>query len=201
MIYDRASAEIREMNYSDIVLLVPTRNNNLLIMDEFQKAGVPIFLNDAQNYFQTTEIQIMLAFLKIIDNPLQDIPLVSVLRSPIVGLKENALAYLRITKRTGDYYGALKFFLQNFDDTSNNNFAKEIYTKVDAFMQLLANLRDIARKNELATLIWRIYEDTGFLDYVGGMPGGSQRQANLHALYERASAYEKTSFKGLFSIC
>lgn len=198
MIYDRASAEIREMNYSDIVLLVPTRNNNLLIMDEFQKAGVPIFLNDAQNYFQTTEIQIMLAFLKIIDNPLQDIPLVSVLRSPIVGLKENALAYLRITKRTGDYYGALKFFLQNFDDTSNNNFAKEIYTKVDVFMQLLANLRDIARKNELATLIWRIYEDTGFLDYVGGMPGGSQRQANLHALYERASAYEKTSFKGLF---
>ncbi len=197
-IYDRTKHEIRELTYGDIVLLVPTRNNNLLIMDEFQKAEIPVFLNDAQNYFQTTEIQIMLSFLKIIDNPLQDIPLVSVLRSPIVGLKENALAYLRINQRTGDYYQALQNFWKNFDGTTESKFGKEIYVKVDWFMNLLNELRNTARKNELAALIWKIYEETGFLDYVGGMPGGMQRQANLHALYERASAYEKTSFKGLF---
>lgn len=197
-IYDRTKGEIREVAYGDIVLLVPTRNNNLLIMDEFQKAEIPVFLNDAQNYFQTTEIQIMLSFLKIIDNPLQDIPLVSVLRSPIVGLKENALAYLRINQRTGDYYQALQNFCENFNDTAESTFGREIYVKIDRFMNLLNELRNTARKNELAALIWQIYEETGFLDYVGGMPGGMQRQANLHALYERASAYEKTSFKGLF---
>ena len=197
-IYDRAKGEVRKLTYGDIVLLVPTRNNNLLIMDEFQKAEIPIFLNDAQNYFQTTEIQIMLSFLKIIDNPLQDIPLVSVLRSPIVGLKENALAYLRINQRTGDYYQALQKFWENFDNTTESKFGREIYAKIDWFMNLLNELRNTARKNELAALIWKIYEETGFLDYVGGMPGGIQRQANLHALYERASAYEKTSFKGLF---
>ncbi|KRL05676.1 helicase-exonuclease AddAB subunit AddA [Liquorilactobacillus oeni] len=197
-IYDRKLGEKRNVQFGDIVLLVPTRNNNLLIMSEFQKAGLPVYIKDAQNYFQTTEIQIMLSLLKIIDNPYQDIPLVSVLRSPIVGLKENALAYLRINKKTGDYYQAVKTFQKNFDPRKENDFGQRVYEKVGKFLRMLTSFRDLAHQNQLADLIWEIYDQTGFLDYVGGMPGGAQRQANLHALYERASEYEKMSFRGLF---
>ncbi|WP_420805503.1 helicase-exonuclease AddAB subunit AddA [Liquorilactobacillus aquaticus] len=197
-IFDRKNNTERTIQYRDIVLLVPTRNNNLLITEEFRKLGIPVFVNDAQNYFQTIEIQIMQSFLKIIDNPYQDIPLVSVLRSPLVGLKENQLAFLRINDRTGDYYQAVLEFYRNFVPQKASNFALKLYDQIAQFLDQLERFRTLARQNELAALIWKIYDETGFLDYVGGMPGGSQRQANLHALYERASVYEKTSFKGLF---
>lgn len=197
-IFDRQTKKLRRLEPQDIALLVPTRNNNLLIMDEFQQLGIPVIIKDAQNYFQTVEIQIMLSFLQIIDNPAQDIPLVSVLRSPIVGLKENELAYLRITDKTGDYYAAVRKFQQQGPSEAAPEFEQQLYRKIDHFWQLLQHLRTLARRSELADLIWEIYDQTGFLDYVGGMPGGAQRQANLHALYERASAYEKMSFKGLF---
>ncbi|KRM89371.1 helicase-exonuclease AddAB subunit AddA [Liquorilactobacillus vini] len=189
---------VRPIEYQDIALLVPTRNNNLMILDEFQRLGIPVMIKDAQNYFQTIEIQIMVSFLQIIDNPYQDIPLVSVLRSPIVGLKENELAYLRINDRTDDYYTSVLHFWKNFDPAQANDFSQRLYQKIDWFIQLLQDLRTFARRNELAALIWRIYDKTGFLDYVGGMPGGTQRQANLHALYQRASVYEKMSYRGLF---
>ncbi|MGV7994915.1 3'-5' exonuclease, partial [Mycobacterium kansasii] len=78
--------------------------------DELRRLGIPVVVNDAQNYFKTTEIQIMMALLQIIDNPYQDIPLAAVLRSPIVGLNENELALLRINQRTGDYYQAVLHF-------------------------------------------------------------------------------------------
>lgn len=197
-IYDRQTKKMRLVEPQDIALLVPTRNNNLLIMDEFQQLEIPVIIKDAQNYFQTVEIQIMLSFLQIIDNPVQDIPLVSVLRSPIVGLKENELAYLRITDRTGDYYAAVKKFQQQGPGQGATEFVLQLYRKITNFLQLLQHLRTFSRRAEIADLIWEIYDRTGFLDYVGGMPGGAQRQANLHALYERASAYEKMSYKGLF---
>ncbi|UIF28755.1 helicase-exonuclease AddAB subunit AddA [Levilactobacillus brevis] len=197
-IYDRDAHEVRPMQYGDITLLTPTRTNNLIITDELRRLGIPVVVNDAQSYFKTTEIQIMMALLKIIDNPYQDIPLAAVLRSPIVGLNENQLAALRINQRTGDYYQALLHFQQRYAADSASDFQQELADKVNHFLEQLTTFRDIARQNQLVTLIWRIYQDTGFLDYVGGMPAGEQRQANLHALYERAQGYEHSSFKGLF---
>ncbi|MDK1728350.1 helicase-exonuclease AddAB subunit AddA [Dellaglioa algida] len=197
-IFDRETSEKRPVTYRDIALLVPTRKNNLVIIDMFKKMGIPVVVNDAESYFQTTEIRIMMSLLRIIDNPYQDIPLVSVLRSPIVGLDENELAYLRIGNRTDDYYQAVLTFYQNFDTFKESGFAKNLYQKIDRFLTQLSGFREIAHENQIATLIWQIYQETGFLDYVGGMPAGSQRQANLHALYNRAHAYENSSFKGLF---
>lgn len=190
--------QTRKIKYSDIAILSPTRNNNLLILEEFQQLGIPVIVKDAQNYFQTTEIQIMVSMLQLIDNPYQDIPLVSVLRSPIVGLKENELAYLRINDKTDDYFTSVMKFWQNFVPDQTNAFTFQLYQRIDRFIKLLKDLRTFSRRNELAALIWRIYDQTGFLDYVGGMPNGTQRQANLHALYQRASEYEKMSYQGLF---
>lgn len=197
-VYDRKNEQLRPIRYQDIVLLTPTRKNNLIIVDWFKRLGIPVVVNGAQSYFQTTEIQIMMALLSVIDNPYQDIPLVSVLRSPIVGLNENELAFLRINRRTGDYYQAVLDFQQNFVPMGAPEFQQQLYAKIDRFLGQLDQFRELARQNQLVTLIWTIYNETGFLDYVGGMPAGAQRQANLHALYERAHAYEASSFKGLF---
>ncbi|AVK63562.1 helicase-exonuclease AddAB subunit AddA [Lactobacillus sp. CBA3606] len=197
-IYDRATKTYRPFRYSDAALLVPTRNHNLTIIDIFKQLQVPIVVNDAQNYFQTTEIRIMMALLSIIDNPYQDIPLVAVLRSPIVGFDENQLVYLRIQDKTSDYFQALQTFYTEYPQRDHTQYGDVVFAKLDQFMTQLTEFRDLARRNQLVTLIWRIYERTGFLDYVGGMPAGKQRQANLNALYERAHAYEAGSFKGLF---
>lgn len=191
-IYDKKKKESRPIKYQDIVLLSPTKKNNLVILDIFKELDIPLFVNDTQNYFQATEIRIMVALLQIIDNPYQDIPLAAVLRSPIVGLKENDLVKIRQYDVNGYYYDALTKFLK---EESGNT---PLYQKIHEFNQNFTSWRELARREKLVTLIWQIYQDTGLLDYVGGMPSGKQRQANLHALYDRATAYEEMNFKGLF---
>ena len=196
-IYDRHLGQWRPIRYSDVAIISATRNNNLVIDDVFRRRNLPVTINGTQSYFKTTEIQIMMSLLEVIDNPYQDIPLAAVLRSPIVGLNENQLAYLRINSKTGDYYQAVcHFFIHYVPGT--NHLVDQLYSKIKIFMHQLDHFRNVAKQHELVDLIWEIYEQTGFLDYVGGMPAGSQRQANLHALYERAADYEQTNFKGLF---
>nr|WP_245249737.1 helicase-exonuclease AddAB subunit AddA [Vagococcus allomyrinae] len=189
-IYDKKTKETRPIRYQDIVLLTPTKKNNLVLLDIFKELAIPLHVNDTQNYFQATEIRIMIALLNVIDNPYQDIPLAAVLRSPIVGLKENQLAEIRASLTTGSFFDAFTHVVRN--DSS------ELGRKLTVFNSQLLNWREMARRQPLVELIWQIYQDTGFLDYVGGMPAGAQRQANLHALYERATSYEEMSFKGLF---
>jgi len=83
---DKRAEKIRSIKYSDIAILARTRSNNTDIVSYFSKDNIPVMVTDAKNYFQTTELQIMMAMLNIIDNPYQDIALVAVLRSPIVGM-------------------------------------------------------------------------------------------------------------------
>lgn len=197
-VYDRDAKEMRPLKYSDIALLHSTGGNNLEIVDTFKKYGIPIQVNNAQDYFQTTEVSIMMALLKIIDNPYQDIPLAAVLRSPIVGLKENELAFLRIGKKNGHYFEALLHFLNEFELDTSSAFQVKLKEKISHFIEQLQEFSKLAQQSTLVDLLWAIYEETGYLDYVGGMPDGPQRQNNLHALYDRAKGYEESSFKGLF---
>lgn len=195
-IYDKKLKADRPIQFKDIVLLTPTKKNNIDIQDIFKQLKMPTAVNDTQNYFQTTEIAIMMSLLKIIDNPKQDIPLAAVLRSPIVGLNEVDLARIRLEDKQGSYFDALQAFVNrtNWEDQRNIS----LQAKLKEFMSYLDNWRTQSKRKPLIELIWLIYEDTGFLHYVGGMSSGRQRKANLHALYERAASYEKTSFKGLF---
>ncbi|WP_243676549.1 3'-5' exonuclease [Secundilactobacillus collinoides] len=198
-IWDRRAQAMRPLAYQDIAIIAPTKANNLEIQDQFGRLNIPVQINDAQSYFKTTEIQIMMSLLQLIDNPYQDIPLAAVLRSPIVGLNENELAFLRITDKTDDYFSALQHFMLTYEeDYAGQAYADSLQPKVAHFLDQLTAFQSIARKQPLATLIWQIYQQTGFLDYVAGMPAGAQRQANLHALYERAADYERNGFKGLF---
>lgn len=187
-----AVGQKRPATYSDFAILVPTRQNNLEIVSQFQTLQIPIFVKDANDFFQTTEIQIMLALLRIINNPEQDIPLVTVLRSPIGGFDENDLAAVRSLTKTGNFYYTLRQVV-----TTTTEPATELVTQVTKFLTQLQAFREYAVQHSIAELIWHIYQTTGYLDYVGGMPGGLQRSLNLQALYQRAFSYEQTSFKGL----
>lgn len=199
-IYDKKKKANRPISYKDIVLLTPTKKNNLLILETFKEYGIPVILNDSQSFFQRTEITIILSLLKVIDNPRQDIPLAAVLRSPIVGLNERQLAKLRISLPYGDFYDAVLAYMENYQEGTfqDDHESEDAYQKLSYFLEQLKGWRQAARQNDLVRLIWKIYEETLFLDYVGGMTAGKQRVANLHALYERAKNYETTNYKGLF---
>jgi len=188
---DNEEDKIRPLKYSDIAILSRTKENNTDLISYFSKVNIPLMVKDAQNYFQTTELQIMMSMLNIIDNPYQDIPLVAVLRSPIVGMDEEELALIRLADKRETYYTAMVEYLENPDSD------EKIKNKLNSFLVRLENYRDFANKNSIARLIWKIYQETGLLEYVSGMPGGKQRAANLHALYQRANSYEETNYKGL----
>lgn len=189
---------MRPVQYGDIVIISPTHNSEITLSDVFTQYGIPAEVSGAKSYFKTTEIQIMMSLLSIIDNPFQDIPLVAVLRSPIVGLDEDQLAYLRINHKTGNYYQAVLDFYRQYPTGKPSDYGQVIYQKVGIFLNQLDHFKDVAQQDGLVALIWDIYNQTGFLDYVGGMPAGYQRQTNLHALYDRAADYEANGFKGLF---
>ncbi|NMH69514.1 helicase-exonuclease AddAB subunit AddA [Bacillus sp. RO3] len=194
-IYDAKTKTERPIQYKDIVILLRSMPWAAEIMEEFKRQGIPIYANLSTGYFEATEIAIMLSLLKVIDNPYQDIPLASVLRSPIVGLDEQGLASIRIHSRSGTYYEALKKFAS---EKPTNAREEETFERVKVFLYHLQNWRTKARQGSVTELIWQLYRDTRFYDYVGGMAGGKQRQANLRALYDRARQYESTSFRGLF---
>lgn len=193
-IYDRNLGDTRPVTFRDIVILLRSMPWAPQIIEEFKQAGLPVYANLSNGYFEATEVAIMLSALKVIDNPYQDIPLASVLRSPIVGLDANELAVIRTYDKKGTYYDAVKAFLANGSLADQ----QDLYTKLHSFIELMQGWRDQARQGSVSELIWQLYRDTKFFDFVGGMPGGKQRQANLRALYDRARQYEATSFRGLF---
>ncbi|MCH1625821.1 helicase-exonuclease AddAB subunit AddA [Fredinandcohnia quinoae] len=191
-IYDRKQDRMRSMTYRDVVILMRSMPWASQIMEEFKQQGIPIYADLSTGYFEATEVSIMMSLLKVIDNPYQDIPLASVLRSPIVGLDAEELAIIRTYDKNSPYYEALKMFIK---DSPHDD---KTYQKLKQFHNNLEIWRTKARNGALSELIWQLYRDTYFYDFVGGMPGGKQRQANLRALYDRARQYEATSFRGLF---
>lgn len=193
-VYHAKSKSTRPIMYRDIVILLRSMTWAPQIMEEFKEQGIPIYANLSTGYFEATEVSMMMSLLKIIDNPYQDIPLAAVLRSPIVALNEEELAMVRIHQRQGSFYDALIAFCKNIPIDKTG----ELQEKLKRFLSSLEGWRKRARQGSLAELIWQLYRETKFYDFVGGLSGGKQRQANLRALYDRAKQYESTSFRGLF---
>ncbi|MED3888507.1 helicase-exonuclease AddAB subunit AddA [Peribacillus frigoritolerans] len=192
-IYDTKTKRYRSATYRDMVILLRSMPWAPQIMEEFKKQGIPVYANLSTGYFEATEVAIMISLLKVVDNPQQDIPLASVLRSPIVGLDEEEMSKVRLF-HTGSYYEALADFYRKSDPEEHPG----LYEKASAFYKKLVKWRKLARQEALSDLIWLLYRETQFYDFAGGMPGGKQRQANLRALYDRARQYEASSFRGLF---
>ncbi|NQS75908.1 MAG: helicase-exonuclease AddAB subunit AddA [Peptococcaceae bacterium] len=190
-IYDRGLKQYRPLTYRDVVVLLrATSGHANTFVEEFRLFDIPVYAELATGYFQATEIETILSLLKIIDNPLQDVPLAAVLRSPLVGLDAGELARIRLHSRRGSYFHAVVAAGKAGED--------ELSPKLIDFLRKLEKWRTAARRGSLADLIWSIYRETGYYDFAGGLPGGGQRQANLRSLYNRARQYEAGSFRGLF---
>lgn len=192
-IYDPWKKTQRTLEYSDIVVLMRSMTWSGDFVDEFKMAGIPLYAELSGGYFDALEVMIMLNTLRVIDNPYQDVPVVSVLRSPFIGLKENELAAIRLAAPQASFYEALKIFIRG-----GSGIHPATAEKLRRFMYQLEDWRNLARRGSLAELIWQVYLDTNYYEMVGAMTNGKQRQANLRALHDRALEYEKTSFRGLF---
>ncbi|MDS1029492.1 helicase-exonuclease AddAB subunit AddA [Bacillota bacterium LX-D] len=189
-VYDQGLKDYRPLTYRDIVILLrSTQNKANIFAEEFRQLGIPVYAELGTGYLEAAEVATVLSLLKIIDNPRQDIPLTAVLRSPIGNFTAEELVEIRVSAKNEDFFTAVELKAQDTDPLG---------LKLHDFLAKLDLWRTFARQNTLADLIWNIYRTTNYYDYVGGMPGGAQRQANLKALYDRALQYEKTSFRGLF---
>ena len=151
-----------------------------------RQAGIPAVVNERDGYFEAQEIQLLLSLLQIIDNPEQDLPMAAVLHSGLVGLDANELGALRLT---GD--GSLWFVMPIYAEQAQD----------ERLLQFIAHIerwRTLSRRHGVADLLWDIYETLDYVNYVGAMPNGLVRRANVMALYERAKGFESSGFRGLF---
>mgnify|MGYP004585664929 FL=1 len=191
MVFDKKQG-YRKIRPKDIVILLrATSNLSPIYEKELSDLELPVFSDTSGTYLDTVEIQTILSVLKIIDNPLQDIPLVVVLRSSICNFTDNDLITIRLTDRNCNFYEALIKTRLICDG--------DLKDKIESFLEKLEKWKSISQYMPLDEFIWQIYLDTGYYQYVGLLPNGAMRQANLKTLFEKAKQYEKASFKGLFN--
>ena len=187
--------------FKEIALLTSSRSRNDQILLALSEYGIPVKTDGEQNnYLQSLEVQVMLDTLRVIHNPLQDYALVALMKSPMFSFDEDELARLSLQKIEDKAQENLYEKLVNAQKlaTSQKNL---IYTalaeKLNQFMDILDSWRLYAKTHSLYDLIWKIYNDRFYYDYVGALPNGPARQANLYALALRADQFEKSNFKGL----
>ena len=193
-VYDKKIG-YRDISYKDIVILLRATSNLAPIYErELNNLNIPVFSDVGTQYLETVEIQTIMSVLKIIDNPMQDIPLVSVLRSPIGKFDDNDLIQIKLQGSHKKY----DYFYEILLEASKNE-KLPINKKIRDFLEQLEKWRKQREYLALDELIWQIYLDTGYYNYVSLMPNGVLRQANLNILFEKAKEYEKSTFKSLFN--
>ncbi len=188
----RKDGALEPLSYRHIVVLLRSMAGKAdVLIQALQEGGIPSYAEQSGGYFAAVEVQVMLALLRCIDNPEQDLAMAAVLRSPLVGLDETALAGVRLAG-DGTLWQNLSAFVASLPDGVDE---KE---DLQQFMAAFDSWRTYSRRHGVAELLQRLYDDTAYVDFVGAMPGGDVRQANLKALYDRARQYEEAGFRGLF---
>lgn len=184
---DKETGKLRPVRYSDIVILLRTTAG---WAEEFkavlEQEGIPAYVSSRTGYFQTVEIKVLMQLLRVIDNPLQDIPLYGTMKSFFGGFEEEEIAKIRAEDKQAPLYELLI------------NYDGEEKEKVQEFLKWLSGYRRKTAYTPIHKLIQDILTETGYLDYVTARPGGSQRRANVEMLLTRAAAFENTSYYGLF---
>ena len=194
-VFDKDTNEYRNIKYKDIVILLrATKNWSEIFLEELGNEGVPVYADTGSGYFESIEIRTIMSLLKIIDNPLQDVPMIAVLRSPIVGFTAEELSDLRLLNKELYFYEIIK-------EVSEGNLeaSEELKEKCISIIDNINIWREKSVYTPIDEFIWYLYMDTAYFGYVGAMPNGKLRQANLKILFQRAKQFESTSFKGLFN--
>ncbi|MCD7865325.1 MAG: helicase-exonuclease AddAB subunit AddA [Clostridiales bacterium] len=217
MVSDQQTAGCR---YRDIVILLRTLSGwSDAFQTAFEQEGIPLLVASRTGYFSAQEVQVVLSMLRVIDNPQQDLPLVTVMKSPIGDFSDDELAQIRITDESLPFYACVEEIVgirwedtgidgekrdkadkTTDDKTGEEGFRmdQELYDKVNCFWDLLNSFRERMPYTPVHLLIQQIYDETGYRNYVSALPAGEQRRANLDMLLEKAIAYEQTSYHGLF---
>ena len=200
-IWTRKTEQYEPLKKKDIVILLRSLSGwTEEFLSVLSSEGIPAFAESRTGYFNAIEVENVLNMLAILDNPMQDIPLVGVLKSPIGGFSDRELAMIMAAFKKNlekgqdaGFYGAVKAYVNSHAGESD-----EICEKLLAFLSMLTELREEAGYLPVHRLLHRIFERTGYYDYVSAMPAGQVRQANLDMLVEKAAAFEKTSYQSLF---
>ncbi|AIZ36283.1 helicase-exonuclease AddAB subunit AddA [Parvimonas micra] len=195
-VYDKNLDDYRKVEYKDIVILMRSPSTNTKILEEvFLEYNIPIYAESTGGYFETFEVDTIINLLKIIDNPMQDIPLISVMYSPIYNFTSKELSEIRLVDRELKFYELLIKILED-EDIEIRISLKEKIAKFISDLKLFIQKKSLVSADEL---IWFLYKYTGYYNYVGLLDMGEQRKTNLMLLFEKAKNYEKNSYKGLFN--
>lgn len=193
LVTDKETNKLRPLKYSDIVILLRSAKDKAdTIYEVLSKRGIPAYLESREGYFSSYEISVMLSFLSLTDNSLQDIPLASVLLSPMFSFTEEELTDIKRNSEKEKFYEA---FYEYINGEKEEN---ETGRKAQRFKNVYGKIRKESFDTALHELISMIFDETGFLNYVSAMPGGEKKRENLLKLYDLAADFEKTSYKGLF---
>ena len=218
---DKATGELRMARYSDIVILLRSLSGWAdSLVEVLNGNGIPAHTVSSTGYFSTVEVQTVLSMLRLLDNPRQDIPMAAVLRSPMAGLTDEELAVLRLEDGSVPFHEAVLELAEglyeedgqkeisnpeadqkqgkNADEKPENHIESTAHRKLLEFYKKYRQLRQLVPDTPIHELIEIILCETGYGHYVAAMPAGNRRTANLNMLLEKAAAYEKTSYKGLF---
>ncbi|RJW41781.1 helicase-exonuclease AddAB subunit AddA [Clostridiales bacterium TF09-2AC] len=209
MVWDKEKEAYRRARLGDIVILLRSMTGwSEVFVNVLMNEGIPASAQTRTGYFNTVEVETILSLLSVIDNPMQDIPLAAVMRSPIVGMSDEEMAWMvaafkKNSKKGQDrgVYGAWSMWMEAESGTFHKvpgEAAASIRKKLSHLSGLLNGLRREARYLPIHELLYRVYRDSGYYDYVSAMPAGETRRGNLDMLVEKAAAYEATSYKGLF---
>lgn len=198
-VMEKSTGELRTVRYSDMVILLRTTSG---WDEEFKKVleqqGIPVYITSKTGYFGALEVQELLQFLRVLDNPRQDIPLFGVMQSVFGGFTQEEIAQIRSggeghSRKRMTLYEALKEVAQ-----SGRTEDTELSQKADTFLQRIDHYRNLTPYTSIRELLQRILDDYDYLNYVTALPAGSKRRANVEMLLTKASAFEKTSYFGLF---
>lgn len=194
LVYHKDDGLYHPLAYRDIVILMRSVTGKAeTVLEVLRDNGIPAYAASDAGYFEAKEIRLMISLLSILDNARQDIPLAAVLLSPIGNFSLPEIASVRLADEEGDIFTALCTAADPEKDIS-----PDVQRKAEGFLSRLSHWRDIAQELSVPELIWQLYRETGYYDYVGGLPGGLLKQANLRMLVDHAAEYEKTNFRGLF---
>ena len=191
IVYDKGEKNYRSCKYSDIVILLRSGGEKAQTYNRILTlAGIPAYCESSGEYYSTPEIAFLVNYLKIIDNPLDDVALLSVMRHPVFGFNENDFVAIRLCKPKGYFCNSLKMYLKEHDD-----FLAE---KLNDFINTLGMFYDKSLYLPADKLIWEIIRHTDYMSYLSFMPNAELKKNNVNALLTRAYEFEKTSYKGIF---
>lgn len=199
-VLDSKTGLYRRPSYRDIVILTRSvKEWTDTFAEVLNKEGIPTYAGSSEGYFATYEVRVLLDYLKVVDNPRQDLPLTAVLTSPLCNLSAAYLTRIRNAFPDKRFFEAVALWFQQIDtEKETDNFIEKENKILYDEIKKIQYFRDKTSYTPIQELLWEILQKTGYYAMISAMPGGEQKKANLDMLLTKAAEFEKTSYKGLF---